>query len=98
LSLSSPRLRRGDPGRRWLVAGLTAAWGLRLGWYLARRKLTDREEDRRYARIFLLVRVSGKAMLERDIGKRRPGYADYINRTSGFFPMPPKRGARAGSG
>jgi steroid 5-alpha reductase family enzyme len=24
----------------------------------------------------LLVRVSGKAMLERDIGKRRPEYAD----------------------
>jgi steroid 5-alpha reductase family enzyme len=40
---------------------------------------------------FLLVRVSGKAMLERDIGKRRPGYAEYIARTSGFFPLPPKR-------
>jgi len=38
----------------------------------------------------LLVRVSGKAMLERDIGTRRPGYADYIKRTSGFFPLPPR--------
>jgi steroid 5-alpha reductase family enzyme len=37
-----------------------------------------------------LVRVSGKAMLERDIGKRRPEYADYIERTSGFFPLPPR--------
>ncbi|HTX46838.1 MAG TPA: DUF1295 domain-containing protein [Solirubrobacteraceae bacterium] len=216
---------RGDPGRRWLVAGLTAAWGLRLGSYLVRRKLAEREEDRRYARMrrakgnrfvlwslwaifglqgllvlivslpitassvrgaavgpamipglvlfaiglgfeaigdeqlrrfkadpanrgqvmdrglwhytrhpnyfgdvcvwwgiwlvalpagdtwwaaigpglmtFLLVRVSGKAMLERDIGKRRPGYAKYIECTSGFFPLPPKRperAARAGSG
>jgi steroid 5-alpha reductase family enzyme len=41
---------------------------------------------------FLLVRVSGKAMLERDIGERRPGYAEYIERTSGFVPLPPKRG------
>jgi steroid 5-alpha reductase family enzyme len=38
----------------------------------------------------LLVRVSGKALLERDIGKRRPEYADYIKRTSGFFPLPPR--------
>lgn len=40
----------------------------------------------------LLTRVSGKALLERDIAKRRPDYADYIQRTSGFFPRPPKRG------
>lgn len=39
----------------------------------------------------LLIRVSGKATLERDIAKRRPQYADYIKRTSGFFPRPPKR-------
>jgi steroid 5-alpha reductase family enzyme len=205
----------GDAGRRWLLVGMTLVWGLRLGAYLLRRKLTEPEEDRRYARMrraqgervvlwslgaifglqglvvlivslpiqaasvrhagigavaipgvvlfavglafeaigdeqlrrfksdpgnrgqvmdrglwrctrhpnyfgdvcvwwglwlvvlpagdtwwtlvgpavmtFLLVRVSGKAMLERDIGKRRPGYAEYIQRTSGFFPLPPKR-------
>jgi steroid 5-alpha reductase family enzyme len=205
----------GDSGRRWLVAGATAAWGLRLGLHLTRRKLAEPEEDRRYARMrkakggsftlwslymifgvqgllvlvvslpitvaagrsaaldagaipgaavfliglgfeaigddqlrrfkadpanrgqvmnrglwrytrhpnyfgdaclwwglwaialpaggtwwtaigpatmtFLLVRVSGKAMLERDIGKRRPGYAEYIRRTSGFFPLPPRQ-------
>ena len=39
----------------------------------------------------LLIRVSGKAMLEKTIGKRRPAYEDYIRRTSGFFPMPPRR-------
>jgi steroid 5-alpha reductase family enzyme len=39
----------------------------------------------------LLIRVSGKALLERDIARRRPQYADYIRRTSGFFPLPPKR-------
>ena len=40
----------------------------------------------------LLIRVSGKGLLEKDIGKRRPGYGEYIERTSGFFPLPPKRG------
>jgi steroid 5-alpha reductase family enzyme len=39
----------------------------------------------------LLIQVSGKALLERDMAKRRPGYAEYIARTSGFFPLPPKR-------
>jgi steroid 5-alpha reductase family enzyme len=38
----------------------------------------------------LLVRVSGKALLERDLASRRPGYGDYIRRTSGFFPLPPR--------
>lgn len=38
----------------------------------------------------LLIRVSGKAHLERDIGDRRPGYAEYVRRTSGFFPLPPR--------
>jgi steroid 5-alpha reductase family enzyme len=40
----------------------------------------------------LLIRVSGAALLEKDISERRPQYADYIKRTSGFFPLPPKRG------
>jgi steroid 5-alpha reductase family enzyme len=44
---------------------------------------------------FLLLRVSGVAMLEKDIGKRRPKYADYIERTNAFFPGRPKRGASA---
>ena len=41
----------------------------------------------------LLMRVSGVAMLERTIGKRRPGYAEYVARTSAFFPRPPRRPA-----
>lgn len=204
----------GDAARRWLLLAMTAAWGVRLGVHLTRRKLGDREEDRRYAAmreregdgftrwslwavfgtqgllvvivslpiqvaanrsgglgativpgliVFLigvafeaigdeqlrrfkadpenvgkvmdrglwrytrhpnyfgdfcvwwgiwlvvlpaggvwwtflgpaimtlfLVRISGAAMLERDIGKRRPQYAEYIKRTSGFFPLPPR--------
>jgi steroid 5-alpha reductase family enzyme len=39
----------------------------------------------------LLVRVSGKGLLERDMRKRRPGYEDYIQRTSGFIPLPPRK-------
>ncbi|MDQ6835619.1 MAG: DUF1295 domain-containing protein [Actinomycetota bacterium] len=204
----------GDPGRRWLLLGLTALWGLRLGVHLVRRKRHDPGEDRRYAAmrerrgasfvlwslvaIFalqgllvlivslpvqvggerpsaltaaivpglilffvglgfeavgdeqlrrfkaqagnsegvmdrglwrytrhpnyfgdfcvwwglwlivlpaggtwwtligpavmstLLIRVSGKALLERDMAERRPRYADYVRRTSGFIPWPPK--------
>ncbi len=42
---------------------------------------------------FLLLRVSGVALLEKDIGERRPAYRDYIARTNAFFPGPPRRGA-----
>lgn len=38
----------------------------------------------------LLMRVSGVAMLEKTITERRPGYAEYVRRTSAFFPRPPK--------
>jgi steroid 5-alpha reductase family enzyme len=38
----------------------------------------------------LLIRVSGKGLLEKDIGERRPAYASYIERTSGFVPLPPR--------
>ncbi len=40
---------------------------------------------------FLLMRVSGVAMLERNLKKTKPEYEDYIERTSAFFPMPPKQ-------
>jgi steroid 5-alpha reductase family enzyme len=39
----------------------------------------------------LLMRVSGVTLLEKDIGQRRPKYADYIRRTNAFFPGLPKR-------
>jgi steroid 5-alpha reductase family enzyme len=39
----------------------------------------------------LLIRVSGAAKLEKTISGRREGYADYVKRTSGFFPRPPRR-------
>ncbi len=39
----------------------------------------------------LLLRVSGVALLEKDIGERRPQYAEYTRRTNAFFPGPRKR-------
>ena len=36
----------------------------------------------------LLMRVSGVTLLEKDIGERRPQYADYVRRTNAFFPGP----------
>lgn len=39
----------------------------------------------------LLLRVSGVALLEKDIGKRRPQYADYVLKTNAFFPGPPRK-------
>lgn len=39
---------------------------------------------------FLLMRVSGVPMLERNMAKRRPGYVEYVARTNAFFPGPPK--------
>lgn len=40
---------------------------------------------------FLLMRVSGVPILEKSLNKRRPGYAEYVARTSGFIPRPPKK-------
>ena len=40
---------------------------------------------------FTLTRWSGKPLLEAALTKRRPAYADYVARTSGFFPLPPRQ-------
>jgi steroid 5-alpha reductase family enzyme len=42
---------------------------------------------------FLLLRVSGVTLLEKDIAGRRPGYRAYVARTSAFFPWFPKADA-----
>ncbi len=39
---------------------------------------------------WLLLRVSGVPMLERGLNKNRPGYDEYIQRTSAFVPRRPK--------
>jgi steroid 5-alpha reductase family enzyme len=40
---------------------------------------------------WMLTSWSGKPILEKALGKTRPGYADYVARTSSFFPWPPKK-------
>jgi len=64
-------------------------WGLYAiachGWWGAATVLSP------VVMMLLLVRGTGKALLEKDIRDRRPAYADYVDRTSGFFPLPPRR-------
>jgi steroid 5-alpha reductase family enzyme len=59
----------------WLIAAAGGAWWTAVGPAL----LT-----------FLLLRVSGVALTEKDIAGRRPDYRDYVRRTSAFFPRPPR--------
>jgi steroid 5-alpha reductase family enzyme len=39
---------------------------------------------------WLLLKVSGVALLEKNIETTRPKYADYVAQTNAFFPAPPK--------
>jgi steroid 5-alpha reductase family enzyme len=43
---------------------------------------------------FILTRGTGQRMTERRMSGNRQGYADYIARTSGFIPLPPRRPRR----
>ena len=40
---------------------------------------------------WLLAKGTGAKLLESSIGNRRPGYVDYVRRTSGFLPRPPRK-------
>ncbi len=64
-------------------------WGLYLiachGWVGAATILSP------LAMTFLLANGTGKPMLEKGMADRRPGYARYVARTSGFLPLPPKK-------
>ena len=37
-----------------------------------------------------LTKWSGKPLLEKGLARTRPGYGEYVARTSGFFPLPPR--------
>ena len=39
---------------------------------------------------FLLTKLSGMPILEAEMAKRKPGYADYMRTTSALIPWPPK--------
>ncbi|MCY4422476.1 MAG: DUF1295 domain-containing protein [Acidimicrobiaceae bacterium] len=57
-----------------------------------RRGMVDRR--RPLLMTILLLRVSGVTVLERSMGKRRPGYTEYVARTGAFVPMPRRRADR----
>ena len=40
-----------------------------------------------------LTRKTGTPTLEKGMADRRPGYREYVERTSSFFPLPPKKHA-----
>jgi steroid 5-alpha reductase family enzyme len=60
----------------WLIAVAAGAWWSVVG---------------PLALTFLLLKVSGVTLLEKDIGNRRPRYADYVLKTNAFFPGPPRK-------
>jgi steroid 5-alpha reductase family enzyme len=59
----------------WVMAVAAGAW-----WTLPAPLLMT----------WLLLKVSGVTLLEADLVGRRPGYADYVRRTSAFLPRRPR--------
>ncbi len=47
------------------------------------------------AMTYLLVKVSGVAMLDAHLAATRPGFRDYMRRTSGFIPWPPRNASKS---
>ncbi|WP_456696717.1 DUF1295 domain-containing protein [Aeromicrobium sp. P5_D10] len=43
------------------------------------------------AMTLFLTKVTGASLNEKGMKKTKPGYDDYVRRTSGFIPLPPKR-------
>jgi steroid 5-alpha reductase family enzyme len=43
------------------------------------------------AMTYTLANGTGKPTLEKGMADRRPGYAEYVRRTSGFIPLPPRK-------
>lgn len=40
---------------------------------------------------FLIIKISGVALLEKSLKEQKPQYAEYIRKTSAFIPLPPKK-------
>jgi steroid 5-alpha reductase family enzyme len=40
---------------------------------------------------FLLLRVSGVTLLEKQLARSKPAYREYVRTTSAFVPLPPRR-------
>lgn len=59
----------------WLVAAAAGAW-----WTVLSPLLMT----------LLLLKISGVPLLESDLGRHRPGYAEYMRRTPAFVPWRPR--------
>ncbi len=46
---------------------------------------------------YLIVNVTGQATLDKKLAREKPGYQEYMDRTSGMIPLPPRR-RRKGAG
>jgi steroid 5-alpha reductase family enzyme len=64
----------------WL-AYVPLAWGAPLGWVTLLAPLVMAG---------LLMKLSGVPLLEAEMARRKPGYAEYIRTTSALVPWPPK--------
>jgi steroid 5-alpha reductase family enzyme len=65
----------------WLIA--LSAGGVGAAWSIVAPVLMT----------FLLLKVSGVSLLEKDITERRPEYREYVAHTNAFVPGPPRRSA-----
>ena len=64
----------------WL-AYLSLAWGMDLWWLTLGAPLVM---------AFLLMKMSGVPLLEKEMMQRKAGYAEYVRRTSALIPWPPR--------
>lgn len=64
------------------VAYVPLAWGMELWWVTLGAPLVM---------AFLLMKMSGVPLLEAEMIRRKPGYADYVRTTSPLIPWPPRR-------
>ena len=44
-----------------------------------------------FAMIYLIIKISGVALLEKTLNKTKPGYKEYIESTNAFIPWFPKK-------
>ena len=65
----------------WL-AYVPLAWGAPWGWTALAAPLVM---------AWLLMKLSGVPLLEAEMIRRKPGYADYVRRTSALIPWPPRQ-------
>ena len=49
------------------------------------------------AMVWFVAFKTGKPLLEKQMARTKPGYAGYMERTSGFFPLPPRARSRGRS-